>query len=93
MRQVLGVLLVGLLALPALAQEQGYRQTFECVEVDALPEGYAGEVGRVVADGFEGGKCLQVEGHKNNDIVTSPLIKFAPGATLQFTARVRLQRE
>jgi hypothetical protein len=70
-----------------------YRQDFEDVEIGALPEGYRGHVGSVVEEGFDGGKCLRVEGHQNNDIVSSPLISFEPGATLHFTARVRIERE
>ncbi len=89
----MGVLMLGLMAAPLMAEGEVYREDFEAVEVGALPEGYEGEVGSVVAGGFEGGKCLRVEGHKNNVVVRSPLIEFEPGATLQFTARVRVERE
>lgn len=40
-----------------------------------------GAAGSVVEEGFGDGKCLRVEGHQNNDIVTGPLISFELGTT------------
>lgn len=93
MRGLMVVLTLSLLGAMALGAEEIYREGFEGTVAGELPAGYTGDVGATEDEGFGGGRCLRVEGHEDNDIVSSGLIAFEPGAMLQFSARLRLARE